>query len=163
MLLNNPEMLTSDPEIMAALVHDLAHSGETTDIRSKALEGMQSEVKRLTDKMDQVTSASYDTASAVSQIHRAIVHLSEAANREELVARIENDLAPILKIPHAKIEERQLRVLSMNGLTAELPLSDVAVLVLTGDSMDRFSPNLRKDLIQFFHSMLVFLWTNTNP
>ena len=159
MILHNPELLTQDQEIMTALGNHLVRNGDTADIRAAALEGLQSENKRLMARSEKVTTASYETAAATAQIHRAITHLSGAATHDELVARIETDLAAILKIPHARIEERAVRQLSLSGLKAELPVSKTHVLILVGDTPERFSQNLRKDLIHFFNQMLAFLWT----
>ena len=65
---------------------------------------------------------------------------------------------PILRLPHGKLENRYVRVLTMNGLTAELPLDDETVLVLTGASPNSFAATQGTDLLRFFHEVLKFIW-----
>lgn len=136
----------------------LAQQGDTPDIRSKALENMTAEIDRLTAKVDQIVASAFQTSAATDQVHRAILKLASARNRSDFIITAETTICPILRIPMAKVEERYVRVLTLNGLTAELPLDDGNVLVLTGPEPDFYAPSQGTDLLRFFHSVIQKFW-----
>ncbi|MEM9716050.1 MAG: DUF484 family protein [Pseudomonadota bacterium] len=158
MILSHPQMVLADDDIMTALGHELTHRGETADIRARTLDKMSAEIDRLTQKNDQIMAAAYQSAAVVQQVHRAVSRLATAQNRAEFVTECETTLCGILRIPHAKIEQRYVRVLTMNGHTAELPLDDANVLVLTGEKPDTYAQSQGQDLLRFFHDILKRIW-----
>lgn len=143
---------------MTELGHALTHQGETTDIRAQALDNMTAEIARLTTKNDQIMAAAYQTSATTEQVHRAVLKLTEAQKRTDFITIAETQIAPILRIPHAKIEERYVRVLGMMGRTAELPLDDAHVLVMTGSDSESYAQSQGTDLLRFFHQITQHLW-----
>ena len=158
MILSQPEILVRDEEIVSVLGKALMETGVSVDMRAKAMDNMTAEIARLNTKNEQIIASAFQSTSATDQMHRALLKLAEAKSRAEFRTLSETNICGILRIPHAKIEERYVRVLTMNGLTAELPLDDGHVLVLTGPDPDFYAQSQGTDLLRFFHQMTQRLW-----
>lgn len=158
MILSQPEILVRDEEIVTVLGQAMMETGTSVDMRSKAMDNMTAEIARLNSKNEQIIASAFQSTSATDQVHRALLKLSEAKTRTDFIHFAEDAIIATLRIPHAKVEERYVRVLTLNGLTAELPLDDAHVLVLTGPDPNFYAKSQGTDLLRFFHQMIQRLW-----
>lgn len=99
-LLADPGAILADRALMRALV--AAHEGDAgdnvIDIRGRAMAALEGRLDRLEATHDSVIAAAYDTLSGMAVVHRAVLALMESADLADLTARLQSDIAPILRI-----------------------------------------------------------------
>lgn len=99
-LLADPGVILADRDLMRALVaaREAEIGDNVIDIRGRAMEALESRLDRLESQHESVIAAAYDNQSGTAVIHRAVIGLLETADLAELVASLQSDIAPLLRI-----------------------------------------------------------------
>lgn len=104
-ILNAPEIVLEDREVMRALVgaNDRALGPNVVDMRGLAMDRLEGQLGLLEETHRSVISAAYDTYAGTQAVHRALLGLLEAAGLAEFLARLEGPCADTLRIDAVRL------------------------------------------------------------
>lgn len=104
-ILADPGLVLDDTEVMRALVlaSENAMGGNVVDLRSMAMERLESRIDRLEETHRAVIAAAYENLSSTNQIHRAIIRLLDAERFEDFVLALGGDVAEILRVDSVRL------------------------------------------------------------
>ena len=104
-ILNEPDVILGDPDVMRALVDagDRAMGVNVVDLRGAAMARLSERLDLLEDAHRSVIAAAYDNISGTDQIHRAVLRLLEEPDFEGIVAALGGDVAEILQVPALRL------------------------------------------------------------
>ena len=99
-VLADPGLVLDDSELMRALVltSERAMGGNVVDLRSMAMERLESRLARLEETHRAVIAAAYENLSSTNQIHRALLRLLDAERFEDFVMDLGGSVAEILGV-----------------------------------------------------------------
>ncbi len=99
-LIDTPEALLEDKEIMRALVaaNERAMGNNIVDLRGIAMERLESRLDRLEDAHRSVIAAAYENLAGTNQIHRAILRIMEAPRFDAFLRDLAGDVSDILRV-----------------------------------------------------------------
>lgn len=99
-ILNNPELVLEDPEIMRILTTTPAAgpANNIVDLRSVALDRMEMRLGRLEDTHRSVVAAAYENLAGMNQVHRAILRMLDPVTFESFLHNLGTDVAEILRV-----------------------------------------------------------------
>lgn len=99
-LLADPGAILGDREVMRALLEAERgqQGGNVVDIRARAMQALEDRLDRLETTHDSVIAAAFDNQSGMAIVHRAVIGLLETVDLDDLVACLQSDIAPILRI-----------------------------------------------------------------
>ncbi|MDM7459477.1 MAG: DUF484 family protein [Paracoccus sp. (in: a-proteobacteria)] len=99
-LLADPEAVLGDREVMHALLAvERSQQGDNViDMRARAMQALEDRLNRLETTHDSVIAAAFDNQNGMAIVHRAVIGLLETVDLDDLVACLQSDIAPILRI-----------------------------------------------------------------
>ncbi len=99
-ILADPGLVLEDAEVMRALVlaSEQAMGGNVVDLRSMAMERLETRIERLEDTHRAVIAAAYENLSSTNQIHRAILKMLDAERFEDFVLSLGGNVAEVLRV-----------------------------------------------------------------
>ncbi|MEL6206715.1 MAG: DUF484 family protein [Pseudomonadota bacterium] len=99
-ILNTPELVLDDRELMAALVgaERSPSEGKIVDLRGIAMERLEARLDRLEDTHRSVIAAAYENLAGTNQIHRAVLRMLDPTGFEEFLKNLGTDVAAILRV-----------------------------------------------------------------
>ncbi|MDM7459309.1 MAG: DUF484 family protein [Paracoccus sp. (in: a-proteobacteria)] len=99
-LLADPGAILGDREVMHALLAvERSQQGDNViDIRARAMQALEDRLDRLETTHDSVIAAAFDNQNGMAIVHRAVIGLLETVDLDDLVACLQSDIAPILRI-----------------------------------------------------------------
>ncbi|WGI22543.1 DUF484 family protein [Amylibacter sp. IMCC11727] len=104
-ILKNPNRVLEDHDIMRALISadEQARGKNVVDLRTIALERLESRLDRLEDTHRHVIAAAYDNLASTNQIHRATLAILEPDTFAEFLELLKGELARILNVASARL------------------------------------------------------------
>lgn len=99
-LMADPGLVLDDSELMRALVvtSEQTMGGNVVDLRSMAMERLETRLNRLEETHRAVVGAAYENLASTNQIHRAFLRLLDAERFEDFVLDLGGDVAQILQV-----------------------------------------------------------------
>ena len=99
-LLEDPELILSDREVMRALVaaNDRHMGDNVIDLRGMALERLERRLDRLEETHAGVLTAAYENLAAAERIHRAVLAVLEPLDFTEFLSSLKGEVADILQV-----------------------------------------------------------------
>jgi len=104
-ILEDPGLVLDDTELMRALVltSERAMGGNVVDLRSMAMERLESRLDRLEETHRAVIAAAYENLASTNQVHRAFLRLLEAEKFEDFVLCLGDDVAQTLRVDSLRL------------------------------------------------------------
>tara|TARA_B110000914_G_scaffold132671_1_gene116000 strand:- start:15 stop:716 length:702 start_codon:yes stop_codon:yes gene_type:complete len=104
-VMSNPEIILDDVEVMRALFNTYSNAiGENViDLRSVAIEKLESKIKRAETTNRSIIAAAYENISGYELIHKAILLILETDNFEDLQLQLCRTVQQTLKVSHIHI------------------------------------------------------------
>lgn len=104
LILERPEIVLEDPELMGALTAPARATGRNIiDLPSVQVERLERRLSKLSEAHRDVVSAAWDSLASMGQIHRAALALLDAADLSALSETVEQTLPRILEIESARL------------------------------------------------------------
>ncbi|MEM8870400.1 MAG: DUF484 family protein [Pseudomonadota bacterium] len=99
-ILQNPDMILGDPELMSALLAaDGSSDGRNVvDLRGKLVDRLEGRLEKMESTHRTVIAAAYENLAGTNQVHRAVLALLEAPDFRGLLNALGEDAAQILSI-----------------------------------------------------------------
>jgi len=99
-IMSDPDVVLEDHDIMRVLVtaNDGPGKNNVIDLRSIAMERLESRLDRLEDTHRSVIAAAYDNLAGTNQIHRAILRMMDATKFESFLRDLTGDVADTLRV-----------------------------------------------------------------
>ncbi|WP_299679591.1 DUF484 family protein [uncultured Roseobacter sp.] len=99
-ILSQPDVILDDKDVMDALIaaNERAMGANIVDLRSIAMQRMETRLDRLEDTHRSVIAAAYENLAGTNQIHRAILRMLEPADLETFLTDLGGDVAEILRV-----------------------------------------------------------------
>lgn len=99
-LLAAPEDLLEDHDLMAALIaaNERAMGSNVVDLRSIAMERMETRLERLEETHRSVIAAAYENLAGANQVHRAVLQLLDPLDFQGLLQALAGDVAATLRV-----------------------------------------------------------------
>lgn len=99
-ILAEPELILEDRDLMRALIaaNDRALGPNVIDLRSVAMERLETQLDRLEDTHRHVIAAAYDNLAGTQMIQRAVLRLLEPLDFAEFLAVLQSDVQETLRI-----------------------------------------------------------------
>ena len=104
-ILEHPQAVLNDPEVMAALVaaDDGLRGGNVIDLRGLAISRLEDRLNRLESTHQSVLSAAYENVATTSQVHRAILAMIGPLDLDPFLTCLATDVADILRVSSVRI------------------------------------------------------------
>ena len=105
MILAKPERLLDDRDVMNALVaaNERAMGSNVVDLRTIAMQRLETRLDRLEDTHRSVIAAAYDNLAGTNQLHRAILQLLEPTSFESFMATLSTTVAQTLRVTEIRL------------------------------------------------------------
>ncbi|MEO0487713.1 MAG: DUF484 family protein [Pseudomonadota bacterium] len=99
-ILAQPAALLDDSDVMSALItaHARGMGKNVVDLRGVAMDRMEERLDRLEETHKTVIAAAYENLAGTNQVHRAILRMLDAAQFDEFLRNLADDVAPILRV-----------------------------------------------------------------
>jgi len=99
-IMSDPEVLLADHDVMRALVaaNENTMGGNVVDLRSIAMDRLETRLDRLEDTHRSVIAAAYENLAGTNQIHRAVLRMMDATEFEVFLSDLSGDVAEILRV-----------------------------------------------------------------
>ena len=158
-LLANPEALTQDSELLAAIALDTPLAGEgLVDIRHITIERQKEALARLEEQHSAVVSAAFENTRAMKRIQDAVLALLAASTKSEWEQSLARELPHILRIKSARLatwnkKHRRIELSGQNGGSrALIPIAEGLAIELRSDSATDFTRDSGTDYLEFLQS-----------
>lgn len=106
-ILENPELILEDPELMTALLgadgDDEANGRNVVDLRSRLVQRLEERLEKLEETNRVVIAAAYENLAGTNQVHRALLSLLDAPDFGQLLATLDGDVMHILAIDAVRL------------------------------------------------------------
>lgn len=104
-ILAEPELILEDRDLMRALIaaNDRALGDNVIDLRSVAMERLESELDRLEDTHRHVIAAAYDNLAGTRIVQRAVLRLLEPADFAEFLSVLQGEAQQILRLDSIRL------------------------------------------------------------
>ena len=104
-ILNEPDAILSDPEVMRALIaaNEQSMGSNIVDLRGVAMERLEDRLSRLEDTHSSVIAAAYENLAGTNQIHRAILAFLEPIEFEAFIRCLGEDVMDILRVGKVRL------------------------------------------------------------
>ncbi|KFI31252.1 recombinase XerC [Haematobacter massiliensis] len=104
-ILAEPELILEDRDLMRALIaaNDRALGPNVIDLRSVAMERLESELDRLEDTHRHVIAAAYDNLAGTRIVQRAVLKLLEPGDFGEFLAILQEEAREILRLDSLRL------------------------------------------------------------
>lgn len=98
-LLENPDFLSQNPVLLAAMVPPTAQSGENVeDFQYHMLSRLQSRQRELKDDLEELIGVTRDNISTQAQVNQAVIALLKANSLQQLLQIMTDDFTEIFKV-----------------------------------------------------------------
>lgn len=99
-ILAEPERFLEDRDLMNALVaaNERAMGANIVDLRSIAMQRLETRLDRLEDTHRTVISAAYENLAGTNQVHRAILQMLDPLDFEDFMKVLTGDVAATLRV-----------------------------------------------------------------
>ena len=99
-LINDPEVILDDKDLMRALVaaNEAQMGSNIVDLRGIAMERLEARLDRLEDTHRSVIAAAYENLAGTNQVHRAILRMLDPAEFEGFLRDLDGEVADILGV-----------------------------------------------------------------
>ena len=99
-ILAEPERFLEDRDLMNALVaaNERAMGTNIVDLRSIAMQRLETRLDRLEDTHRSVISAAYENLAGTNQVHRAVLLMLDPLNFEEFMSTLNTEVAQTLRV-----------------------------------------------------------------
>ncbi|MGR3467596.1 MAG: DUF484 family protein [Shimia sp.] len=127
-ILESPEDIIADPEVMAALItaHERNAGANIVDLRSVAMARTEERLGRLEETHRLVIAAAYENLAGTNQIHRAILRMMDPTDFPSFLRDLTGEVADILRVDVIRL------VLETDAEGQTPPLQDVVTLGAPG-------------------------------
>jgi uncharacterized protein len=100
-----PERLLDDRDVMNALVaaNERAMGENIVDLRSIAMQRLETRLDRLEDTHRSVIAAAYENLAGTNQVHRAILQLLDSTNFEAFIRALTGEVAQTLRVDFVRL------------------------------------------------------------
>lgn len=140
-IISQPEVILDDHDLMRALIaaNERAMGGNIIDLRSVAMERLETRLDRLEDTHRSVIAAAYENLAGMNIIHRAVLRMLDPADFEAFMTDLGGEVAEILRVDCVRLV---LESLQSDDTTSVERLGKVLVV---GDPgfCDRYLGNAR--------------------
>lgn len=104
-IISRPDVILDDSDVMQALIaaNEKAMGGNIVDLRSIAMERLESRLDRLEDTHRSVLAAAYENLAGTNQIHRAILRMLDAVEFETFLRDLGGEVADIMRVDAVKL------------------------------------------------------------
>ncbi|SFE56561.1 hypothetical protein SAMN04488523_108131 [Sulfitobacter brevis] len=104
-IISRPDVILDDSDVMQALIaaNEKAMGGNIVDLRSIAMERLESRLDRLEDTHRSVIAAAYENLAGTNQIHRAILRMLDAVEFETFLRDLGGEVADIMRVDAVKL------------------------------------------------------------
>jgi len=130
-LLENPDFLNENPQLLAAMTPPEAQSGENVeDFQFHMLSRLQSRQRELKDDLEELIGVTRDNISTQAQVNEAVIALVKANSLQQLLQVLTEDFTSLFKVdvvrlaietPLAEHYETQFSESSYSGIGVLLP------------------------------------------
>ncbi len=133
-ILENPDVILEDEELMAALLgQDAPENGRNVvDLRGKLVDRLEERLNRLEDTHRTVIAAAYENLAGTNQIHRAVLELLDAQDFKSFLTVLGHDVANILSIDVIKLCLETSNINAGTPMGPEGDLNDLVIAIPRG-------------------------------
>ena len=106
-ILENPELILEDPELMTALLgadgDEEANGRNIVDLRSRLVQRLEDRLEKLEETNRTVIAAAYENLAGTNQVHRALLTLLDAPDFGQFLATLDGEVMHILAIDAVRL------------------------------------------------------------
>ncbi|NNU79588.1 DUF484 family protein [Halovulum dunhuangense] len=159
-ILQNPDMILGDRELMSALLEadgGYSEGRNIVDLRAKLVERLEERLNRLEATNRTVIAAAYENLAGTNQIHRAVLALLEPNSFRGFLAALGEEVAHILSIDAIRLGLESGSAIPgahlgpkgpLSGLVIALPRGGVEEYLSDGDGRPARRVTLRRATAQ---------------